>query len=56
MRYDIEVLESMSKGGSVAAKTQKSQRLNLITDRQYYFNLVVQTIMWTAASFSFYML
>ena len=46
----------MSENGSQAAKTLKSHKLNLISDRQYYFNLVVMTIMWTAASFSFYML
>jgi len=56
LKFDIEVLDEMDMGGSVTAKTTKSQRLNLISDKQYCFNLIVMTIMWTAASFSFYML
>jgi len=37
-------------------KSELSKRKQLISQSQYYWNLVKLTIFWTAASFSFYLL
>jgi predicted MFS family arabinose efflux permease len=37
-------------------KSQISQRLSLISNRQYRWNVLILSIMWTASSFSFYLL
>jgi hypothetical protein len=37
-------------------KSQISLRLSLISKKQYAWNVVILSIMWTASSFSFYLL
>lgn len=41
---------------AMEVKSEISKRKQLITQSQYYWNLVKLTIFWTAASFSFYLL
>jgi hypothetical protein len=67
-KFDIEVLEEkqnqmMADDESITVKedvmeikSQISLRLSLISKKQYAWNVVILSIMWTASSFSFYLL
>jgi predicted MFS family arabinose efflux permease len=47
---------SVTQKDKMEIKSQISQRLSLISNRQYGWNIVILTIFWTASSFSFYLL
>lgn len=47
---------SVTQKDKMEIKSQISQRLSLISNRQYGWNIVILTIFWTVSSFSFYLL
>jgi len=67
-KFDLEILEqkenqmmndeegSVTQKDKMEIKSQISQRLSLISNRQYGWNIVILTIFWTVSSFSFYLL
>ena len=64
LKFDLEVLDEMSAyvksiGDEERAedlKSVRSKHRQLITETQYYWNLAIFTIFWTALTFSYYLL